>query len=181
MKRALITGITRQDGSFLAEFLLERGYEVFGLVRGEISFRPNNASHLADRVQVLVGDMAEGIDASAALQDAKPGEIYNPGVPLTPRRILGASAGNMAGEWARSDQAVRSGSPQLPAVSCISGFAFRDVRAGICCTAKQANSNQPSESLCGCFVRAMWLMLQQDHPDDFVIGTGKLHTLKAKG
>ena len=77
MKRALITGLTGQDGSFLAEFLLERGYEVFGLVRRETWFRANNASHLADKVQVLFGDMAEGVDISSALQDAKPDEIYN--------------------------------------------------------------------------------------------------------
>ena len=77
MKRALITGITGQDGSFLAEFLLERGYEVFGLARLDSWFRPNNASHLADKVQVLFGDMAEGTDIASALQDAKPDEIYN--------------------------------------------------------------------------------------------------------
>lgn len=76
-KRALITGLTGQDGSFLAEFLLERGYEVFGLVRRETWFRPNNASHLADRVQVLFGNMSEGVDISSALQDAQPDEIYN--------------------------------------------------------------------------------------------------------
>ena len=61
MKRALITGITGQDGSFLAEFLLARGYTVYGLARRESWFRPNNASHLAGRVEILFGDMTEGI------------------------------------------------------------------------------------------------------------------------
>jgi GDPmannose 4,6-dehydratase len=77
MKRALITGITGQDGSFLAEMLLEKGYEVFGLARRESWFRANNASHLADRVHIFFGDMAEGIDISSALQEAQPDEIYN--------------------------------------------------------------------------------------------------------
>src|ERR1035437_5264799 len=77
MKRVLITGITGQDGSFLAELLLERGYEVFGLARRESWFRQNNASHLADRVQILFGDMAEVVDIASALQDTKPDEIYN--------------------------------------------------------------------------------------------------------
>ena len=77
MKRALITGITGQDGSFLAEFLLARGYTVCGLARRESWFRPNNASHLAGRVEILFGDMTEGIDIASAVQDARPDEIYN--------------------------------------------------------------------------------------------------------
>ena len=77
MKRALITGITGQDGSFLAEFLLARGYAVYGLARRESWFRPNNASHLAGRVEILFGDMTEGIDIASAVQDARPDEIYN--------------------------------------------------------------------------------------------------------
>ena len=77
MKRALITGITGQDGSFLAEFLLARGYAVYGLARRESWFRANNASHLAGRVEILFGDMTEGIDIASAVQDARPDEIYN--------------------------------------------------------------------------------------------------------
>jgi GDPmannose 4,6-dehydratase len=77
VKRALITGITGQDGSFLAEFLLARGYAVYGLARRESWFRANNASHLAGRVEILFGDMTEGIDIASAVQDARPDEIYN--------------------------------------------------------------------------------------------------------
>jgi len=77
VKRALITGITGQDGSFLAEFLLARGYAVYGLARRESWFRPNNASYLAGRVEILFGDMTEGIDIASAVQDARPDEIYN--------------------------------------------------------------------------------------------------------
>ncbi len=77
MPTALITGITGQDGSYLAELLLEKGYTVFGLARRETWFRQNNASHLRARVQILFGDMAEGVDLAAAIQDAHPDEIYN--------------------------------------------------------------------------------------------------------
>nr|AUN37323.1 GDP-mannose 4,6-dehydratase [uncultured bacterium] len=77
MKTALVTGITGQDGSYLAEMLLDRGYKVYGFVRRENWFRPNNASHLADRVHVLFGDMAEGVDISTALQESRPDEVYN--------------------------------------------------------------------------------------------------------
>jgi GDPmannose 4,6-dehydratase len=77
MKRALITGITGQDGSFLAELLLKKGCQVFGFARRESWYRHNNASHLAGRIEVLFGDMSEGVDIASAIQDAKPDEIYN--------------------------------------------------------------------------------------------------------
>lgn len=77
MKRAFITGFTGQDGSLLAEQLLNAGYEVFGLVRRDSWHRANNASHLANKVQVVFGDMAEGTDIAAAIQDIKPDEVYN--------------------------------------------------------------------------------------------------------
>lgn len=77
MKRALITGLTGQDGSFLAELLLARGYEVWGLVRPQSWVRPHCASHLADRVKVAFGDLGEGTDIAAAVEAARPDEIYN--------------------------------------------------------------------------------------------------------
>ena len=77
MKKAMITGITGQDGSYLAELLLERGYQVFGLIRRENWFRPNHVNPLDDRVQIVFGDMSEGVDISSALQEAEPDEVYN--------------------------------------------------------------------------------------------------------
>src|SRR4051812_48397670 len=77
MKRALITGITGQDGSFLAELLLEKGYEVYGLARRDSWFKPHCASHVADRVHVLFGDLSEGIDLASAIREAAPDEVYN--------------------------------------------------------------------------------------------------------
>jgi len=76
VKRALITGITGQDGSFLAEFLLARGYAVYGLARRESWFRPNNASYLAGRVEILFGDMTEA-STSPPRAGRAPDEIYN--------------------------------------------------------------------------------------------------------
>ena len=77
MPTALITGITGQDGSYLAELLLEKGYTVYGMARRETWFRQNNASHLRERIHILLGDMTEGVDISSAVQDAQPDEIYN--------------------------------------------------------------------------------------------------------
>ena len=95
MKSALITGITGQDGSFLAELLLEKGYRVFGFARHESWYRKNNASHLAGRIEVLFGDMAEGVDIASAIQDAKPDEIYNL-----------ASQSRPAESWARAPETL---------------------------------------------------------------------------
>ena len=95
MPTALITGITGQDGSYLAEMLLEKGYTVYGLARRESWFRQNNASHLRNSIQVLFGDMAEGVDLATAVQDARPDEIYN------------LAAQSRPGEsWARSSETL---------------------------------------------------------------------------
>lgn len=77
MKRALITGITGQDGSYLTELLLDKGYEVYGLARPQSWYRPNSISHLAGRITILLGDVTEGVDIASAVQEAKPDEIYN--------------------------------------------------------------------------------------------------------
>ena len=77
MKKALITGITGQDGSFLAEFLLEKGYEVFGLVRRKSKLDFNNAEHLQGRVTFIFGDMTDSASLLRAMEIAKPDEIYN--------------------------------------------------------------------------------------------------------
>ena len=265
MKRALITGITGQDGSFLAEFLLERGYEVFGLARLDSWFRPNNASHLADRVQVLFGDMAEGTDIASALQDAKPDEIYNlasqsrPGeswvrAPETlmingmgairlfesvrhacpQARVYHASSSEMFGQTKDLPQNEETPfNPTNPYAAAkvyahhmmriyrdsyglfiSSGILFnheserrplhfvtQKIAYGAACAAlgitNSLDLNERGHPIVADgklslgnldiardwghavdFVKAMWLMLQQERPDDFVIGTGKLHTLR---
>ena len=77
MKTALISGITGQDGSLLAELLLEKGYRVIGLVRRESWYKHNNVSHLDGRIEVVFGDMSEGVDIASAVHESQPDEIYN--------------------------------------------------------------------------------------------------------
>ena len=264
MKRALITGITGQDGSFLAELLLEKGYQVFGFARRESWFRPNCSSHLEGRVTVLFGDMVEGTDIAAALEESQPDEIYNlasqsrPGeswarAPETlvvnglgairlfesvrhhrPHcRVYHASSSEMFG---RAVAPQDEGTPFNPVnpyaaakvyahhmaliyresyklhISC--GLLFnheserrplhfvtQKIAYGAACAAlgiqDSPDLNERGRPIvqggrlalgnldisrdwgfAGDFVRAMWLMLQQDRPSDYVIGTGRIHTLQ---
>jgi GDPmannose 4,6-dehydratase len=265
MKRALITGITGQDGSFLAELLLEKGYRVFGLVRRESWYRPNCVTHLANRIEVLFGDMSEGVDIAAAIQDAKPDEIYNlasqsrPGeswsrAPETLQvnglgavrlfeavrhnypscRVYHASSSEMFGQAAIAPQneatpfnpvnpyaAAKVYAHQMAKIYresyglfIANGILFnheserrplhfltQKVAYGAACAALGISDSSDLNEMgrpivqhgrlalgnleiardwgyAKDFVRAMWLMLQQERPDDFVIGTGKLHSLK---
>ena len=265
MKRALITGITGQDGSLLAELLLDQGYRVCGFARRESWLRPNSASHLADRVEMHFGDMAEGVDIAAAVLAARPDEIYslasqsrpgtswdkpaetllvnglgavrlfeavrqnNPGC-----RVYHASSSEMFGQPATSPQ--DESTPFLPvnpyAASKVyahqmarifregyglfiaNGILFnheserrplhfltQKVAYGAACAALGVDDSPDLNELghpivhrgslslgnldiardwgyAGDFVRAMWLMLQQDNADDYVIGTGRLRTLR---
>lgn len=77
MKNALITGITGQDGSYLAELLLSRGYKVFGLVRRKSKLDINNAAHLSGKVQFIFGDMTDLASLIRALEISEADEIYN--------------------------------------------------------------------------------------------------------
>lgn len=76
MKRALITGVTGQDGSYLAELLLEKGYEVHGIKRRASSFNTSRVDHLAD-LKLHYGDMTDGTNLTRLLFDIKPDEVYN--------------------------------------------------------------------------------------------------------
>jgi GDPmannose 4,6-dehydratase len=265
MKTALITGITGQDGSFLAELLLDKGYRVFGFARRESWYRPNNATHLAGRIGILFGDMAEGVDIASAVQDAKPDEIYNlasqsrPGeswarAPETllvnglgairlfeavrhhcpESRVYHASSSEMYGQTTTAPQNEQTPfNPVNPYAAAkvyahqmvriyresyglyiASGILFnheserrplhfltQKVAYGAACAALGiADSPDLNEmgrpivqrgklalgnldiardwGYAGDFVSAMWLTLQQEKPDDFVIGTGRLHTLR---
>jgi GDPmannose 4,6-dehydratase len=265
MKRALITGITGQDGSFLAEFLLEQGYEVFGLARHESWMRTNNASHLVNRISVLYGDMSEGVDIASALQLTRPDEIYNlasqsrPGeswarAPETlmingmgairlfeavrhtcPKaRVYHASSSEMFGGASsgpqNEDTPFHPANPYAAAkvyahhmvricresygLFISSGILFnheserrplhfvtQKIAYGAACAALGIRNSRDLNELgrpivadgrlalgnieiardwghASDFVRAMWLMLQQEKADDFVVGTGKLHTLR---
>ncbi|WP_206607243.1 GDP-mannose 4,6-dehydratase [Rhizobium tubonense] len=264
-KRALITGVTGQDGSYLAELLLEKGYKVFGLARQESWYRANCASHLTGKIEILFGDVSEGIDLATAVQDAKPDEIYNlasqsrPGeswsrapetllvnglaavrlfeavrhnCPLA--RIYHASSSEMFGQThvERQDEhtpfnpvnpyaAAKVYAHQMAGIYrdsynmyIASGILFnheserrplhflpQKVAYGAACQALEI-TNSPDRNERGRpivedgklalgnlqvsrdwgyapdFVRAMWMILQQDQPTDFIIGTGLSHTLQ---
>jgi len=265
MKRALVTGITGQDGSFLAELLLEKGYKVFGLARRDSWYRPNNASHLAGRVEILFGNMAEGMDIATAIQESKPDEIYNlasqsrPGeswarAPETllvngmgairlfeavrhncpDARVYHASSSEMFGQTLEAKQNEQTPfNPVSPYAAAkvyahqmariyresyglyiANGILFnheserrplhfltQKVAYGAACAAlgitQSPDLNEMGKPIvqdgklalgnlkiardwgyAGDFVRAMWLLLQQEQPGDVVIGTGQLHTLQ---
>ncbi len=76
-RRALITGVTGQDGSYLAELLLEEGYEVFGMTRRASTENVERIAHLADRLTLLQGDLLDPSSLEAALRAAQPAEVYN--------------------------------------------------------------------------------------------------------
>ena len=76
-KKALITGITGQDGSYLAEFLLEKGYRVYGLVRRSSTINFERIAHLQDQIDLIPGDLLDQSSLIAALQKVEPDEVYN--------------------------------------------------------------------------------------------------------
>src|SRR5918911_1826719 len=76
-KRAMITGITGQDGSYLAEFLLEQGYEVIGLLRRSSTVNFERISHIQDRLTLVSGDLLDELSLVTALREYRPTEVYN--------------------------------------------------------------------------------------------------------
>ena len=85
MKKALITGITGQDGSYLTEFLLKKGYEVWGIIRRSSSFHTGRIDHLYQdphkqpKLRLVYGDLTDGSNLASAINEIKPDEIYNLG------------------------------------------------------------------------------------------------------
>ena len=85
MKKALITGITGQDGSYLAELLLAKGYEVYGIIRRSSSFNTERIDHLYQdphndpKLKLIYGDLTDGGNLSTILNDIQPDEVYNLG------------------------------------------------------------------------------------------------------
>ena len=77
MTRALITGITGQDGSYLAELLLEKGYEVHGIIRRSSSFNTHRIDHIFDKLKLYHGDMTDGACLRHIISKVKPHEVYN--------------------------------------------------------------------------------------------------------
>ncbi|MBI2039443.1 MAG: GDP-mannose 4,6-dehydratase [Candidatus Niyogibacteria bacterium] len=250
MKRALITGITGQDGSYLAEFLLGKGYKVFGLERRVSSKRRDNVRHLEDRVSFLSGDMLDQTSLIQAIQEAEPDEVYNLAAQsfvgeswrqptytgdvtgLGVARILGAirtvnpkirfyqgSSSEMFGATKEVPQTEKTSFyPRSPyGVAKLYGHwitvNYRESYGIFTCSGICFNHESPRRGLefvtrkitdavarikfgrqdqlllgnmdahrdwgfAGDYVEAMWLMLQQDQPDDYVVATGETHSIQ---
>ena len=249
-KRALITGITGQDGSYLAELLLDKGYEVFGVVRRLSAPNVWRIQHLLDKVTLLQADMLDQLSLIKAVDVARPDEFYNLGamsfVPASWDQPMLTGEFNAQGVT-RALEAIRSVDPKMrcyPASSserygrvrevpqteatpfyprspygctkvyghyitvnyresydlfAVSGILFNheSPRRGIEFVTRKVTDGVArivlglSDSLklgnldarrdwgfSGDYVNAMWLMLQQAQPDDYVIATGTAHSVR---
>ena len=250
MKRALVTGITGQDGSYLAEFLLEKGYEIYGLVRRASIDRRERIRHIEHRVNLVQGDLTDQTSLDEAILSAQPDEVYNLAaqtfVPVSwTQPILTADVTGLG--VARLLEAIRKNKPDARFYQASSSemFGISDevpqtettpfhprspygvakvfghhltvnyresyglfACSGICFNhespkrgmdfvtrkvswgAAQIKSGKASELPMGNldairdwgyaadYVEAMWLMLQQSEPDDYVVATGQAHSVK---
>lgn len=250
MKNALITGITGQDGSYLAEFLLEKGYNVFGLVRRKSKLDFNNAEHLKGRVTFVFGDMTDQASLLRALEISNPDEIYNlaaqsfvttswetplstadinaigvtnlleavrlikpdtrvyqastsemfgkvqtvpqnENTPFYPRSPYGVS--KLYGHWITKNyresygmfacsgilfnhESERRGAEFVTRKITI---AIAKIKAGKQDVLELGNMDASRDwGHSADYVRAMWMMLQQPTADDFVVATGKTHSVR---
>ena len=249
-KRALITGITGQDGSYLAEFLLEQGYEVHGVVRRSSTEGGERIGHIVDRVHLHQADLLDQSSVAQAIDDSQPTEIYNlaaqsfvptswkqpvltaefTGVAVTrvleamrsvksDARIYQASSSEMYGRvlevpqsettpfYPRSPYGVAKVYGHYITVNyresydmfAVSGILFNHesprrglefvtrkisngvarIKLGLDTELRLGNRDaQRDWGFAGDYVQAMWKMLQQDEPDDYVIATGETHTVQ---
>jgi len=250
MKTALITGVTGQDGSYLAELLLKKDYEVYGIVRRSSSSNFERIKHIQDDLKLLQGDLLDQNSLIEAIEGSCPDEVYNLGaqsfVPtswnqpvltgeftaLGVTRILEAirlvnkkirfyqaSSSEMFGKVAevpQNEQTVfypRSpyGVAKLYAhwitvnyresydLFCCSGILFNHesprrglefvtkkvsngvarIKMGLSNELRMGNLDAKRDwGFAGDFVEAMWLMVQQDEPEDYVISTDEAHSVK---
>ena len=249
-KVAFITGITGQDGSYLAELLLSKGYKVYGMVRRASVDKFERISHIMDKVELIQGDLLDQYSLISALKKAQPTEVYNLAaqsfVPTSwaqpvltseftaigvtrmlesirlvdPKiRFYQASSSEMYGKVLETPQSETTPFyPRSPYgvakvyghyitvnyresydLFAVSGILFnhesprrglefvtRKVTDGVARIKRGLSSELRLGNLdarrdwgfAGDYVEAMWLMLQQDTPDDYVIATGETHTVK---
>jgi GDPmannose 4,6-dehydratase len=251
MKRALITGVTGQDGSYLSELLLSKGYEVHGVVRRASTENFERISHLSGKIQLHQADLLDQLSIIDVIKETKPDEVYNLAamsfVPtswkqpmltgqftalgvtqvLEAVKLLGrdtikfyqASSSEMFGKvqevpqtettpfYPRSPYGVAKVYGHWITVNyresynmyCCSGILFNHesprrgrefvtrkvtdgvarIKLGLSKSLKLGNLDSKRDwGFAGDYVRAMWLMLQQDKPDDYVVATGETHTVK---
>jgi GDPmannose 4,6-dehydratase len=250
MPTAIITGITGQDGSYLAELLLEKGYKVVGIVRRSSTTPYERISHLVDRVELVSADLLDQTSLTDVVSDFNPDEIYNLAAQsfvqtswtqpvLTGEftalgvtrmleamkkaapnsRFYQASSSEMFGKVHESPQ--RESTPFYPrspygvakvyghwitvnyresfALYAVSGILFNHesprrglefvtrkvtdgvarIKLGLARDLRLGNLEARRDwGFAGDYVRAMWLMLQQDTPDDYVVGTGRTWSVR---
>lgn len=251
MKRALITGITGQDGSYLAELLIEKGYKVYGMVRRASTENFERIDHLRDRIILCQADLLDQLSLINLIEETQPDEIYNLAaqsfVPTSWKQPL------LTGEFTalgvcRVLEAIRLVNPSIKLYQASSSEMFGKVREvpqnettpfhprspyGVskvfghyltinyresydlfACSGILFNHESPRRGLefvsrkithsvarikmgldkelelgnleaerdwgyAGDYVKAIWLMIQQENPDDYVIATGIKHTVWA--
>lgn len=249
-KRALITGITGQDGSYLAEFLLSKGYDVIGMVRRTSTVNFERIKHFQDKITLVTGDLADQVSLISILREYRPHEVYNLAAQsfvqtswaqpvftgdttaLGVTRMLDAvrivdptirfyqaSSSEMFGKVVEVPQNERTPFyPRSPyGVAKVYGHwitvNYRESYNMFACSGILFNHESPRRGLefvtrkisygvariklgladelrlgnlearrdwgfAGDYVEAMWLMLQQDKPDDYVVATGQTHSVR---
>jgi len=250
MKSALITGITGQDGSYLAEFLLGKGYGVYGMVRRASFQRFDRIQHILDRVEIIEGDLTDQSSLDDAMKTIAPDEVYNLASqsfvptswnqPVLTADVTGtgvtrmleairkhkpdskfyqASTSEMFGKVRETPQSEMTpfyprspyGVAKIYAhwitinyresydIFACSGICFNHesprrglefisrkvtdgvarIKLGLADTLKLGNLEARRDwGFAKDFVEAMWLMLQQDQPEDYVIATGVSHSVQ---
>ena len=256
MKRALITGITGQDGSYLAEFLLDKGYEVHGIIRRASSFNTGRIDHLYQdlhsqpKLKLIYGDLTDGGNLSTILNDIQPDEVYNLGAqshvrvsfdqPIytvnadglgtlrlleairlmrRPASFYQASSSEMYGKVLETPQTETTPFYPRSPYACAKVYSFwqtvnyREAYDLFACNGILFNHESPRRGetfvtrkitraatriklglqdklylgnldakrdwgFAGDYVEAMWLMLQQDRPDDYVVATGHTYSVR---
>ena len=249
-RRALITGVTGQDGSYLAELLLEKGYEVYGMTRRASTENLERIAHLVDKIALIQGDLLDPPSLDAALRQSEPHEVYNLAaqsfVPtswnqpvLTAEftavgvtrvleairavdpeiRFYQASSSEMFGKVREVPQnELTPFHPRSPygvakvyghhitvnyresyGLFAVSGILFNHessrrglefvtrkitdgaarIKHGLTDELRLGNLDAKRDwGFAGDYVEAMWLMLQQDEPSDYVIATGEEHSVR---
>jgi len=250
MPKALITGVTGQDGSYLAELLLAKGYEVVGVVRRTSHHSYERIEHLLDRIEVVAADLLDQHSLTVVLQDSRPDEVYNLAaqsyVPTSwtqpvltgeftalgvtrileairlvhpTARFYQASSSEMFGKVTQTPQREdTSFYPRSPygvakvyghwitvnyresyGLYAVSGILFNHesprrgiefvtrkvtdavarIKLGLAQELRLGNLEARRDwGFAGDYVDAMWRMLQQDQPQDYVIGSGETHSVR---
>jgi GDPmannose 4,6-dehydratase len=249
-RRALITGITGQDGSYLAEFLLGKGYEVIGMVRRSSTVNFERIAHIQDRITFVPGDLLDEVSMIEVLRTHRPDEVYNLaaqsfvqtsfGQPVFTGEVTGLGVTRLLDAIRLSDPAIRfyqasssemfgkvvevpqrESTPFYPRspygvakvyghwitvnyresydLHASSGILFNheSPRRGLEFVTRKISNHvaqialgradelrlgnleaQRDWGFAGDYVEAMWLMLQQDEPSDFVVSTGETHSVR---